>query len=220
MLSAGGSVRMFGIAATRGGYNLQASGRLYVWTKDYLRKAAVVDLGCAIVAVFVAVQLRSGDKVTGTYLALLVLWIVALWLAAGYDARFIGIGSDVFRKVRSTGVSPAGESDDVSGVSVYGGLDDVTAKLLDSAGPQTTIRLTAGLTLLHVDHPQLSGFRLVLKGLFDRCVAVTALILLTPLMATLAAASWLSDRGPVLFKQVRVGKDDLGSESTDSGPWP
>ncbi len=47
----------------------------------------------------------------------------------------------------------------------------VSPALLDVAGPRTTIRPTAGLTLLHVDHPQLSGLRLVLKDLFDRCAA-------------------------------------------------
>ena len=56
----------------------------------------------------------------------------------------------------------------------------VSPALLDVAGPRTTIRPTAGLTLLHVDHPQLSGLRLVVKGLFDRCIAATALILLSP----------------------------------------
>ena len=83
----------------------------------------------------------------------------------------------------------------------------VSPALLDVAGPRTTIRPTAGLTLLHVDHPQLSGFRLVLKGLFDRCAAAAALVMLAPVMATLAAAVWLQDRGPVLFAQMRVGKD-------------
>ena len=39
----------------------------------------------------------------------------------------------------------------------------VSPALLDVAGPRTTIRSTAGLTLLHVDHPQLSGGRLVIK---------------------------------------------------------
>jgi len=75
------------------------------------------------------------------------------------------------------------------------------------AGPRTTIRPTAGLTLLHVDHPQLSGFRLLVKGLFDRCIAAAALILLFPLMAVLALAIWLHDRGPALFTQTRVGKN-------------
>jgi exopolysaccharide biosynthesis polyprenyl glycosylphosphotransferase len=75
------------------------------------------------------------------------------------------------------------------------------------AGPRTTIRQTAGLTLLHVDHPQLSGFRLVLKALFDRCAAAAALIVLAPVMSAIAAAIWLHDRGPVLFTQLRVGRD-------------
>ena len=44
----------------------------------------------------------------------------------------------------------------------------VAPALLDVAGPRTTIRPTAGLTLLHVDHPQLSGPRQVVKDLFDR----------------------------------------------------
>jgi exopolysaccharide biosynthesis polyprenyl glycosylphosphotransferase len=83
----------------------------------------------------------------------------------------------------------------------------VSPALLDVAGPRTTVRPTAGLTLLHVDHPQLSGFRLVLKGLFDRCAAAAALVMLAPVMAALAAMVWLHDRGPALFTQMRVGKD-------------
>ena len=55
-----------------------------------------------------AAQLRFGSNVTHTYLALSlalpVLWLVALWLAGGYDARFIGTGSDEFRKVLNAGV--------------------------------------------------------------------------------------------------------------------
>ena len=83
----------------------------------------------------------------------------------------------------------------------------VSPALLDVAGPRTTIRPTAGLTLLHVDHPQLSGLRLVFKGLFDRCVAAAALILLSPLWCSWARRSGCIDRGPALFTQVRVGKD-------------
>jgi exopolysaccharide biosynthesis polyprenyl glycosylphosphotransferase len=290
--------------------------------------------------VFVAAKIRFGGDVTGPYLALSLtlplLWVAALWLAGGYDVRFIGTGSDEFRKVLAAGVSltaavaifsyavnielsrayvvialPSvtvldlavrygirkrlhkqrasgnclltvvavghelavanlvtelhrdryhgltvvgacvirpGECDEVVGVPVYGGLDDVTAAvkafgadtvavlacpemdgvrlrslawelektgtdlclapaLLDVAGPRTTIRPTAGLTLLHVDHPQLAGPRLLLKGLFDRCVAAAALILLAPVLAALAGVVWLSDRGPALFTQTRVGKN-------------
>jgi exopolysaccharide biosynthesis polyprenyl glycosylphosphotransferase len=331
---------MFSVAVTDGEIERRAPRRPSNWTKGYLRDAALADLGCAVVGVFIAAQVRFGSNVTSMYLALSlalpVLWIAALWLAGAYDDRFIGTGSDEYRKVLNAGVSltaavaifsyvvnlqvsrayvvialPSltlfdlvarfairkrlharrmagkclhnvvavghelavaslvtelardsyhglkvvgacvvrpGECDEVVGVPVYGGLDDVTAAvkafsadtvavticpemdgvrlrslaweleqtdtdlcvspaLLDVAGPRTTIRPTAGLTLLHVDHPQLTGFRVVLKGLFDRCVAAVALFILVPLMASLAAAVWLQDRGPALFTQTRVGKD-------------
>ena len=331
---------MFGVAANGGKIERRAARRLSTWTRDYLRQVALADLGCAVVGVFIAAQVRFGSSVTPMYLglslALPVLWIVALWLSGAYDVRFIGTGSDEYRKVLNAGVSltaavaifsytvnlqlsrayvvialPSvtvfdllarfamrkrlhqnrmhgkclhnvvavghelavadlvtelgrdryhgltvvgacvvrpGECDEVVGVPVYGGLDDITAAvkafdadtvavttfpemdgvrlrslawelektgtdlcvspaLLDVAGPRTTIRPTAGLTLLHVDHPQLAGFRLVLKGLFDRCAAAAALVMLAPVMAALAAAVWLHDRGPVLFTQMRVGKD-------------
>jgi len=304
-----------------------------------LRKAAVADLVCAATGVFVAAQLRFGEDVTTTYVALSfslpAFWLIALWLAGAYDVRFVGIGSDEFRKVLNAGVGLAAvvaifsymantelsrayllvalpcttlfdlvaryrmrkklyalrksghcmqsvvvghesavvglitelrrdwhhgltvvgvclaqpsASSEVAGVPVHGGLDDVTAAvhdfgadtvavlgcpemdairlrglawelektetdlyvapaLLDVAGPRTTIRPTAGLTLLHVDHPQLGGVRIVLKSLFDRCVAAVVLILLAPVLAGLGMAIWLSDRGPALFTQVRVGKD-------------
>ena len=331
---------MFGVAATGGKTERRAVGRLSTWARDYLREVALADLGCAVVGVFIAAQVRFGSNVTPMYLglslALPVLWIVALWLAGAYDVRFIGTGSDEYRKVLNAGVSLTaavaifsytvnlqlsrayvvialptitvfdlfarfamrkrlharrmrgkclhnvvavghelavaalitelgrdkyhgltlvgacvvrpGECDEVVGVPVYGGLDDITAAvkafdadtvavttcpemdgirlrslawelektgtdlcvspaLLDVAGPRTTIRPTAGLTLLHVDHPQLAGFRLLLKGLFDRCAAAAALVMLAPVMATLAAMIYLHDRGPALFTQTRVGKD-------------
>ncbi|HEY6491772.1 MAG TPA: sugar transferase [Trebonia sp.] len=83
----------------------------------------------------------------------------------------------------------------------------VSPALLDVAGPRTTVRATAGLTLLHVDHPQLSGPRQVVKDLFDRCAAAFGLLTLSPVMLAIAVAIRLSDKGPVLFIQTRVGKE-------------
>jgi exopolysaccharide biosynthesis polyprenyl glycosylphosphotransferase len=82
----------------------------------------------------------------------------------------------------------------------------VAPALLDVAGPRTTVRPTAGLTLLHVDHPQLSGPRQVLKDLFDRSAAAFGLLALAPLLTTIALAIRLRDHGPALFTQTRVGK--------------
>jgi exopolysaccharide biosynthesis polyprenyl glycosylphosphotransferase len=333
-------VPVSGYAFVRDRSDREATGRISNWARDYLYRVAVVDLGCAAGGVLVAAQIRFGNSVTRPYLALSLalplLWVTALWMAGAYDTRFIGTGSDEFRKVLNAGVSltavvavfsyavnlqlsrgyvvialpcvtmfdlcarywmrkrlhrkraagkcmhsvivighePAladlvkelkrdqyhgltvvgacvagpGERDEVEGVPVYGGLDDTTAAvkafdadtvavtacpemdgrrlrslawelektgtdlcvspaLLDVAGPRTTIRQTAGLTLLHVDHPRLTGFPLVLKGVFDRCAAAAALIVLAPAMAIVAVAIRLHDRGPALFTQLRVGKD-------------
>ena len=331
---------MSGYAALRSRHGVRPAAQTAAWARDYVRKAALADLGCAVVAVFAAVQLRFGNHVTATYvalsLALPLLWLAALGVAGAYDVRFVGTGSDEFRKVLNAGVSltaavaifsyvlntelargyvlvalpfvtlfdlfaryamrkhlhklriagrcmfsvvavghepsvadlitelgreryhgltvvaaclaqPSGCSA-VAGVPVYGGLNDVAAAvrdfgadtvavlacpeidglrlrglawelektgtdlcvspaLLDVAGPRTTVRPTAGLTLLHVDHPQLDGIGLVVKDLFDRCVAAVVLILLAPLLATLGLAIWLSDHGPAFFTQTRVGKN-------------
>ena len=100
---------MFGIAATGGRFERRTASRLSTWTRDYLREVALADLGCAVVGVFMAAQIRFGSNVTSTYLALSlalpVLWIGALWLAGAYDVRFIGTGSDEYRKVLNAGVS-------------------------------------------------------------------------------------------------------------------
>src|SRR5205823_5982451 len=83
----------------------------------------------------------------------------------------------------------------------------VAPALLDVAGPRTTIRPVAGLPLLHVDHPELAGGRQVIKSVFDKAAAAATLLLVAPLMAGIALVVRLSDRGPALFRQTRVGKD-------------
>jgi hypothetical protein len=79
---------MFGIAATSGRFERRTARRLSTWTRDYLREVALADLGCAVVGVFVAAQIRFGRNVTPTYLALSLalplLWIAALLLAGAY----------------------------------------------------------------------------------------------------------------------------------------
>ncbi|HWG00231.1 MAG TPA: sugar transferase [Trebonia sp.] len=310
------------------------------WTRGYLWRAAIGDLGCAIVAVVAALGLRFGTQFPVPYalfsLSFPLLWVIVITLCGGYDVRFIGTGSDEFRKVLNAGVSltaglavfsylinselsrvylvvampgvtaldlvtrlclrkwlhrlraagkcmlavvavghesgvvdlirelgrdkyhgmrvvaaciaqPEGRHE-VVGIPVFGGLGDIPSavrrcaadavavtacpeidavtlrglawelektgtdlcvapSLLDVAGPRTTVRPTAGLTLLHVDHPQLSGPRQAVKDLFDRVMAGMALLLLSPVLLMLALAIRLSDRGPALFTQTRVGKD-------------
>ena len=315
------------------------------WTSGYVRLAGLVDGACALAAGLLAFIVRFGSPRYGPapYLALSLslplLWLVIVTLAGGHDSRFIGVGTDEFRKVMNAGVcliaavaimayatktgvargyvvialpcttlfdlcaryalrqrlhklrsrgrclrrvvvvaghasvaanlaaelrrgtyhglsvvaacvprppDPPGSAE-IAGVPAVVGLGSVTEvvqrfhadtvavlacpemsgvrlrelawelektdtdlcvapALLDVAGPRTTIRPVAGLPLLHVDHPEFTGARRVIKTAFDRAFAMTALILTAPLLAFAALAIKLADGGPVLFRQTRVGK--------------
>jgi len=312
------------------------------WTNGYLRQAVGADFICGDPAGLLAYQVRFQNEPAGSgpYLllsiALPLLWVMAVALAGGYDSRFIGVGTDEFRKVLNAGVcltacvaivsyatktdvargyvvialptltvldllgrftlrkrlhklrtlgscmrkvvvvghsdvvadlaamlhgetyhglcvvaacvaGPA-RQDEVMSVPVINGLDrvaDVVQRyeadtvavlscpemsgaglrdlawelektgtdlcvapaLLDVAGPRTTIRPVAGLPLLHVDHPEFTGMRRLVKAAFDRAVALTALLLLSPLFILIATIIRLADGGPAFFRQTRVGRD-------------
>ena len=83
----------------------------------------------------------------------------------------------------------------------------VASALIDVAGSRTTIRPVDGLPMLHVEHPRLHGGARVVKDLVDRVGAVVLLAVLAPLLAGVALCVRLTSPGPVLFRQVRVGRD-------------
>ena len=87
------------------------------------------------------------------------------------------------------------------------GVDVVVApSVTDVTGPRIHIRPVAGLPLLHVEEPSFSGGRRIVKSLFDRFIALFALLVLSPLMLAIAAAVRLTSSGPALFCQTRVGR--------------
>ena len=69
---------------------------------------------CAVLAGVLAIQARfvSQGSQPAAYLAFTfaipLLWVGAIALAGGYDPRFIGVGSDEFRRVLNAGVSLTG----------------------------------------------------------------------------------------------------------------
>jgi len=81
----------------------------------------------------------------------------------------------------------------------------VAPALIEVAGPRLHIRPVAKLPLLHVEKPELTGARRVIKNVFDRSSAFSALLLFAPLMIGVALAIRLTSRGPALFRQTRIG---------------
>ncbi len=84
----------------------------------------------------------------------------------------------------------------------------VAPGLLDVARRRATVAPVGALALLHVDHAELRGLRRAVKEVFDRISAAAALVVLLPLLAVLMLAVRLDSRGPAIFQQERVGKDD------------
>jgi exopolysaccharide biosynthesis polyprenyl glycosylphosphotransferase len=82
-----------------------------VWMSGYIRRAAVADGVCALLAGTLASQVRfAGEsRLPIPYLALTsvlpFLWWISVKLAGGYDPRFIGLGSDEFRRLLNAAVS-------------------------------------------------------------------------------------------------------------------
>ncbi|HEX9034966.1 MAG TPA: sugar transferase [Streptosporangiaceae bacterium] len=330
-------------APVRGRGADEASGAVSAsdWMAGYLRRARSADLLCGLAGGLLAYLIRfdaGGHSALG-YLAMSMslpfAWLVTILIAGGYDPRFIGVGTDEFRRILNAGVfltatvaivsyatktdlargyvvlalpsatvfnlvarfrlrkhlhrirsqggcmrkvvvvgyapviedlatmlrretyhglrvvaacvAGAGEATVIAGIPAVRGLDDVpevvrrfeadtvavlacpemagsalrqlawdlektgtdlcvAPALLDVAGPRTTIRPVAGLPLLHMDHPEFSGAKLLTKSIFDRLISLAALVAGAPLLATIALVIRLDDGGPVLFRQTRVGK--------------
>jgi len=83
----------------------------------------------------------------------------------------------------------------------------VAPTLGDHAGPRLTFRPAAGLPLIHLDEPHLTGSKQITKRGIDIVGSAALLIVLSPIMLLIALAVRLTSRGPVIFKQKRVGRD-------------
>jgi exopolysaccharide biosynthesis polyprenyl glycosylphosphotransferase len=88
----------------------------------------------------------------------------------------------------------------------------VSPGIIEVAGPRLSIRPVAGLSLLHLERPMISGGRMAMKTTFDRLMGSVFLLFLGPLMLALALGIRFTSRGPVLFRQTRIGLD--GKEFT------
>jgi exopolysaccharide biosynthesis polyprenyl glycosylphosphotransferase len=87
------------------------------------------------------------------------------------------------------------------------GVDLVVAPaLLDVAGPRIAARPVTGLPFLHVEEPELSGPRQVLKATVEWAFALLAFLVIMPFLLLIALAIRLDTPGSPVFRQTRVGR--------------
>ncbi len=139
-------------------------------------------------------------------------------------ARTLLVGHNADRNVRAV-VNAVRQSDATDVLLAEHALDGDTtkplARVLHDAGirlevssglvgidaSRITLSMIGGRPVLHLEGAVQRGWRAFAKRGFDITVSTVALALLAPTFAVAAFAIWLNDRGPVLFRQQRLGKD-------------
>jgi len=64
-----------------------------------------------------------------------------------------------------------------------------------------------GIPVINLTQIPLAGWNTLLKRAMDLAVAALALVVLAPVLATIALLVWLEDHGPVFYRQPRMGLD-------------
>ncbi|WP_246244558.1 sugar transferase [Amycolatopsis pithecellobii] len=83
----------------------------------------------------------------------------------------------------------------------------VAPVLMEVAGPRLNVSGVLGMPLLRVSAPTFTGGRRIVKEVFDRAMAALGLLAISPALLLIAMLIKLNDRGPVFYRQRRVGRD-------------
>ena len=82
---------------------------------------------------------------------------------------------------------------------------DIVPRMFEVLGTNAQLHTIEGIPLVGLPLPRLSGSERFLKRSFDVLGATVGLVLLVPLLLLVAASIKVDSRGPVLFRQVRMG---------------
>lgn len=88
----------------------------------------------------------------------------------------------------------------------YGAKVGIVPGATDAYGPSVELDEVEGVTVLGVNRPMLGRSSRWLKRAFDICGAMLALLVTSPLLVAIAVAIKLDSRGPVLYRQKRIGR--------------
>lgn len=105
-----------------------------------------------------------------------------------------------------TGYVPDDEFSNIVDVTLATGCELLSyARTFNLVGAQPGLRWCNGEPVIDLTRPAMKGSQLAGKRLVDVVLAGTALIVLSPVLLLIAALVKLTSRGPVFFRQERVG---------------
>lgn len=82
----------------------------------------------------------------------------------------------------------------------------IAPAMMETGGTRLSVRPAAGLPLLHLDEASLTKPQRFAKRILDLTGAVAMGVLLSPVLAACALWVRLTSKGPVIFRQTRVGR--------------
>lgn len=103
--------------------------------------------------------------------------------------------------------------------------------ILQYATLQAKLEDLDGTPVINLSQVPLQGWATLIKRVLDLAVAVLALVALLPLFPIVALAIWLEDKGPIFYRQERMGLDGrsfqilklrsmrVGAESSTGPVW-
>ena len=83
----------------------------------------------------------------------------------------------------------------------------VVPRLFEEVSNRVLVEHLGGVPLLRVDQVDPRGWQFEVKYLLDRLLGIAGLMVLSPILLSVALAVRLSSPGPILFRQLRVGLD-------------
>ena len=109
-------------------------------------------------------------------------------------------------------ISAAATLDAVHLANAVGLQVSLVPTILGAVGGSVMLDDIGGLVLMGVPRFGLSRSSTLLKRLFDLAGSAVALVVLAPLLVLIALAIKLDSRGPLLFRQTRMGRNDVPFE--------
>ena len=85
---------------------------------------------------------------------------------------------------------------------------DIVPRMFEVLGTSAELHAIEGIPLVGLAPPHLSNSSRLLKRCFDVIGATFGLVVLSPLLVAAAIAIKVDSRGPVFFRQVRMGEDE------------
>jgi exopolysaccharide biosynthesis polyprenyl glycosylphosphotransferase len=115
----------------------------------------------------------------------------------GIDQVFVALPLDAYRKTLRILQDVARECVEVK----------LVPDILQYATVKATLEDVDGMPVINLSQVPLQGWSSMVKRGMDVAIAAAACLVLAPVLPLLALAVWLEDRGPVLYRQERMGLD-------------